>query len=161
MLNIWYSGRTGWFMGKIICKQTFSHSYINYWNVKRVKCYCVFTKNHIMLNGDNNENSKKLIGFSSKTTTLICTCSIITFFYISLPLLHVLWRKCRMCSLIIFFLIVFFLHCCSFSPYWSLAFLIFSPPLHKFHVVNSFNEIRLLFFISYLVLPLSLLSASM
>ena len=35
-----------------------------------MKCYCVFIKNHIMLNGDDDDNSKKLIGFSSKTTTL-------------------------------------------------------------------------------------------
>ena len=29
----------------------------------------------------------------------------------------------------------FFFHCRSFSPRWSLAFLIFSPPLYNFHVV--------------------------
>ena len=67
-----------------------------------------------MLNGDDNENSKKLIGFSSKTTTMHVQHNY-TFFYISLPLLHVLWRKCRMCSQIVFFLIFFFLHCCSFN----------------------------------------------
>ena len=78
----------------------------------------------------------------------LCTCSIITFFHISLPLLHVSWRKCRMCSQIIFFLIFFFLHCCSFSPYWSLAFLIFSPPLHNFHVVLSTKSV---FFVFYLL----------
>ena len=27
-----------------------------------------------------------------------------------------------------------FFHCCSFSPSWPLAFLIFSPPLLNFHV---------------------------
>ena len=34
--------------------------------------------------------------------------------------LHVLWRKCRMCSVLLFF------HCCWFSPWWPLEFLIFS-----------------------------------
>ena len=29
----------------------------------------------------------------------------------------------------------FFFHCRSFSPWWPLAFLIFSPPLQNFHVV--------------------------
>ena len=67
-----------------------------------------------MLNGDVNEKSKKIIGFSSKTTTMHVQHNY-TFFYISLPLLHVLWRKCRMCSQTVFFLIFFFLHCCSFN----------------------------------------------
>ena len=53
-----------------------------------------------------------------------------------------------MCSQIIFFLIFFFLHCCSFSPYWSLASLIFSPPLHNFHVVLS---TKFVFFVFYLL----------
>ena len=53
-----------------------------------------------------------------------------------------------MCSQIIFFLIFFFLHCCSFSPYWSLASLIFSPPLHNFHVVLSTKSV---FFVFYLL----------
>ena len=35
------------------------------------------------------------------------------------------WRKCRMCSVFAFF---FFFYCCSFSPWWPLAFLIFSLP---------------------------------
>ena len=115
-----------------------------------MKCYCVFIKNNIMLNGDDNENSKKLIGFSSKTTTMHVQHNY-TFFYISLPLLHVLWRKCRMCSQIVFFLIFFFLHCCSFSPYWSLAFLIFSPPLHNFHLVLSTKFVFFVFYLSLLL----------
>ena len=35
-------------------------------------------------------------------------------------------RKCRTCSYPLF------LHCCSYSPRWPLAFLIFSPPLQNF-----------------------------
>ena len=40
-------------------------------------------------------------------------------------LLHVLWRKCRTCCCSLFFTR-------SFSPWWPLGFLIFSPPLNLF-----------------------------
>ena len=40
--------------------------------------------------------------------------------------LHVLWRKCRKCSWSLCF------PCRSFSPWWPLAFLIFSPPPQNF-----------------------------
>ena len=43
-------------------------------------------------------------------------------------LLHVLWRKCRTCCCSLFFTR-------SFSPWWPLGFLIFSPPLKNFYDV--------------------------
>ena len=43
---------------------------------------------------------------------------------------------------------LFFFHCRSFSPWWPLAFLIFWPPLHIFHVVLPTNNVSL-FYISH------------
>ena len=43
---------------------------------------------------------------------------------------YFLWRNCRMCLpniLFPVFMFAFIFHCRSFSPYWPLAFLIFSP----------------------------------
>ena len=56
-------------------------------------------------------------------------------------LLHVLWRKCRTCCCSLFFTR-------SFSPWWPLGFLIFSPPLKNFHVVFPTKNESPLFFIS-------------
>ena len=56
--------------------------------------------------------------------------------------LHVLKRK-----LLSYVLLFTFFHCCSFSPSWPLAFLIFSPPLQNFHVVLPTKNV---FFISCL-----------
>ena len=111
-----------------------------------MKCYCVFIKNHIMLNGDDNENSKKLIGFISKTTTLHVQHN-----YFLLHFFAVVTRFMEEMSYVFtnnFLLNLHFVYCCSFSPYWSLAFLIFSPPLHNFHVVLS---TKFVFFVSYLL----------
>ena len=103
----------------------------------------------------------------------LCTSS--TLFLISLPLFRTttawnfLWVTpfnkdnlacahkifCFLCSFLLFFF-----NCRWFSPRWSLAFLIFSPPLYNFHVVVPCSEIRLLCFVSH-VLALSLLSTKM
>ena len=66
---------------------------------------------------------------------LFCTTSTWIF------LVQVLWRKCRMCSCSLFFF-----HCRSCSNRWSLAFLIFSPPVQKF-LCFSTNEIYLLYYL--------------
>ena len=74
------------------------------------------------------------IGLISKKTTFH------TFLYISLPLFctTTTWnvQKGPSCTFyggnvvcVRFFLFHFFFHCLSFSPWWPLAFLIFSPPL--------------------------------
>ena len=42
-------------------------------------------------------------------------------------------------------LVPFFFHCRSFSPWWPLAFLIFSPPLQNFYVVLPTKKIFLCF----------------
>ena len=47
--------------------------------------------------------------------------------------LHVLWRKCRTCCCLLFVTL-------SFSPWWPLGFLIFSPPLKNVHVVLPTNS---------------------
>ena len=51
-----------------------------------------------------------------------------------------------------------FFHCCSFSPCWPLAFLIFSPPLWNFHVFfqrNSSPLFSITCFISFSVIHVS------
>ena len=99
-----------------------------------------------MLNVDGNENGKKKkkptnnnkqkqkpvgVTWQKKKTSLHLQHS---FWYTSLPLLlqretselHVVWRKCRMCTqkiLLLVFLLAFF-HCPSFLPYCPLAVLI-------------------------------------
>ena len=61
--------------------------------------------------------------------------------------LHVFWSKCGTCSCSVFFL------CRSFSPWWPLAFLIFSPPLRNFIL---FLQQKWLLCFSYLALALFL-----
>ena len=86
------------------------------------------------------------------------------FSYISLPLLlqretsklHVLWRKCRMCSqkiLLLVFLLAFF-HCPSFLPYCSLAVLIFIPTVY--HVVLPKKFVSFVFYSSLFWLSVGL-----
>ena len=99
-----------------------------------------------MLNGDDNENSRKLIGFRSKTTTLHVQHN-----YFLLHFFAVVARFMEEMSYVFtnnFLLNFLFSSLCSFSPYWSLAFLIFSPPLHNFHVVLS---TKFVFFVFYLL----------
>ena len=83
-----------------------------------------------------------------------------SFWYISLPLLlqretklHVLWRKCRMCTqkiLLLVFLLAF-LHCPSFLPYCRLAVLIFIPAVCHVVLPKKFASF-VSFFISLLAL---------
>ena len=84
-----------------------------------------------------------------------------SFLYISLPLLlqretsdlHVLWRKCRMCTqkiLLLVFLLAF-LHCPSFLPYCRLAVLIFIPAVCHVVLPKKFASFGF-FFISLLAL---------
>ena len=92
-----------------------------------------------MLSGEGNENSEKTTRLISKKTTLHAQHTFLVHFF-SIVLhdynvksfetswLHDLWRKCRTSSCSLFF------HYRSISPWWPLAFLIFSPPL-QFHVV--------------------------
>ena len=83
---------------------------------------------------NNNKQKQKPVGVTwqkKKKTSLHLQHS---FWYTSLPLLlqretselHVVWRKCRMCTqkiLLLVFLLAFF-HCPSFLPYCPLAVLI-------------------------------------
>ena len=98
-----------------------------------------------MLKVDGNENGKKKKNNKQQQTkTKTSRCNLAkkktslhlqhSFWYTSLPLLlqrenselHVVWRKCRMCTqkiLLLVFLLAFF-HCPSFLPYCPLAVLI-------------------------------------
>ena len=90
-----------------------------------------------MLSGEGNENGEKTtIGLINKKTTLHVQYTVFVHFItvvlhdhnVKLPKtsqLHVLWRKCRTCCCPLFFTR-------SFSPWWPLGFLIFSPPLNLF-----------------------------
>ena len=99
-----------------------------------------------MLSGEGNagERWKTTIGLISKKATLHVQHTFFVHFFavvlhdynMKLPetsLLHVLWRKCRTCSYSLYLTR-------SFSPGWSLGFLIFSPPLKHFHVVLPTNS---------------------
>ena len=119
-----------------------------------------------MLNVDGNEkgqkknqpNKQKPVGVIGKKKSLHLQQS---FLYISLPLLlqretsdlHVLWRKCRMCTqkiLLLVFLLAF-LHCPSFLPYCRLAVLIFIPAVCHVVLPKKFASFGF-FFISLLAL---------
>ena len=91
-----------------------------------------------MLGGKDNENGEKTtIGLISKKATFTRAVHFFVYFIavalhdynVKLPetsWLHVLCRKHRTCSCSPFF------HCRSFSPWWPLAFLFFSPLLQNF-----------------------------
>ena len=111
-----------------------------------------------MLNGDGNENSKK-INRTNQQNKKNCTCSTLwcTFLCRCFALLkrettrHVcVWRKC--CGSQLFaknfdfeFLFSFF-HRRSFFTCWLLASLIFSLPLQNFHPSSSEIRLRGFFF---------------
>ena len=90
-----------------------------------------------MLSSEGNENGEKTTtGLISTKTTLHVQHTVFVHFItvvlhdhnVKLPetsQLHVLWRKCRTCCFSLFFTR-------SFSLWWTLGFLIFSPPLNLF-----------------------------
>ena len=98
-----------------------------------------------MLSGEGSQNGERTtIGLISKKTTLHEQHTFFVHFFsvvlhdhnVKLPKtssLQVLWRKCRTCCCSLFFTR-------SFSPWWPLGFLIFSPLLQKFHVVLPTNS---------------------
>ena len=102
---------------------------------------------NITVSGEGNENGEETtihLGLISKKK--IFTFSTL-FWYISLPVvlhdhnvklqetsqLHVLWRKFRTCCCSLFFTR-------SFSHWWPLGFLIFSPPLKRFKIFILFFQ---------------------
>ena len=113
-----------------------------------------------MLSGEGNENGEKTtIGLISKKATLHVQHTFFVHFFavvlhdhnVKLPetsQLHVLWRKCRTCCCSLFFTR-------SFSPWWPLGFLIFSPLLKKISCCSS-NKQLLIFRSSSLSLFFSL-----
>ena len=114
-----------------------------------------------MLTGEGNENAekKKTKGLITRKSTLHVQHNFFVHFFavvlhdysVKLPetsRLHISWRNCHTCSCSLFFF-----HCCSLSPWWLLAFLIFSPT-YKISCCSS-NKKCLLCFL-YLALALFL-----
>ena len=106
-----------------------------------------------MLGCKDNENGEKTtIGLISKNATFTRAVHFFVYF-IAVALhdynvklaetswLHVLCRKRRTCSCSPFF------HCRSFSPWWPLAFLFFSPLLQNFMLFLQ-QKVSPLFFLS-------------
>ena len=95
-----------------------------------------------MLSGDGNENSQKIsVGELAKKQ--LCTCSTL-FLYISLPTGN--FQKIPNYTFcegnVVNVRVQFFPRCRSFSPWWSLAFFIFLPPLQ-----NVFLPMKLVSFV--------------
>ena len=109
-----------------------------------------------MLGGKDNENGEKTtICLISKKATFTRAVNFFVYFIavdlhdynVKLPetsWLHVLCRKRRTCSCFPFF------HCRSFSPWWPLAFLFFSPLLQNFMLFLQ-QKVSPLFFLSLAV----------
>ena len=109
-----------------------------------------------MLGGKDNENGEKTtIGLISKKATFTRAVNFFVYFIavdlhdynVKLPgtsWLHVLCRKRRTCSCSPFF------HCRSFSPWWPLAFLFFSPLLQNFMLFLQ-QKVSPLFYLSLAV----------
>ena len=121
-----------------------------------------------MLGGEGNKNGEKNSNRSNQQKKQLCTCSTL-FLYISLPLFCTLQRETSRnfkvtrfmeeitCSCSLFF------HCRLFSPWWPLAFLIFSIPLQNFMLFPPKNflyffYLALALFLVELPLPVALLS---
>ena len=112
-----------------------------------------------MLGGEGNENGEKTtIALISKKASLHVQHTFFVHFF-ALPLfarlrsetsrnflVTRLWRNFRTCSCSLFFI-----HCRSFSPWWPLAFLIFSPALKNFHVVLPTKNVSFAFYLSLLL----------
>ena len=100
-----------------------------------------------MLSGEGNagERWKTAIGLISKKATLYVPHTFFYFFFCrcferlqretSRNFLVTRFFGGNVVSVLVDFFVFFFFHCRSFSPWWLLSFLIFSPPLQNFHVV--------------------------
>ena len=100
-----------------------------------------------MLSCEGNENGEKTTSTLVLYISLHCRCFARLQSETSRNLLVTrLWRNCRTCSCSLFFF-----HCRSFSPWWPLAFLIFSPPLQNFHVVLPTKNVSFVFYLSLLL----------
>ena len=125
-----------------------------------------------MLIGEGNENlmvKKTTIGLINKKATLQAQHTFfVHFFAVVLHDYNVKWKFQNIPSytfyggnvvhVVVFFvfcLFAFFFHCRSFSPWWPLAFLIFSSPLQNFRVVFPTKNVSFCFFF-FLSLALAL-----
>ena len=105
-----------------------------------------------MLKGDGNEKGKKHFARPVHFFKSLCRCFARRQHETSSelhPLIktmsHVLSKYFVSCAPFCFF----FFHCRSFSPRWSLAFLIFSPPLYNFHVVVPVKFVSFVLYLSF------------
>ena len=105
-----------------------------------------------MLNGDGNEKGKNTLHVQYtflislplfRTTTAWNFLWVTPFNKDNVACAHKIF--CFLCSFLLFF------HCRSFSPRWSLAFLIFSPPLYNFHVVVPVKFVSFVLYLSFLL----------
>ena len=104
-----------------------------------------------MLSGEGKENGQiTTIGLSNYPRSNFARAAhfFYTFLYRCLALLQ--RKTCRNVLLTRFMKEMSFFHCRSFSPWWPLSFLIFSPPATKFSCCSS-NRKCLLCFLSLAV----------
>ena len=104
-----------------------------------------------MLSAEGNENGEKTtIGLISKKATLHVQHTFFVHFFVvvlhdyNVKLPETSWLVTRFmgtCSCPLF------VHCCSFSPRWPVAFLIFSPPLQNRHVVLPKKNVSFVFYL--------------
>ena len=110
--------------------------------------------------GQRGEQWKTRIGLISKKATLHVQH---TFLYISLPLFYTTttWNLRKVPSYtfnggnVARVLVHFFFHCRPFSPWWPIAFLIFSPPLQNFRVVLLTKNVSFVVYLSVALFALS------
>ena len=117
-----------------------------------------------MLSAEGNENGEKTtIGLISKKATLHVQHTFFVHFFVvvlhdyNVKLPETSWLVTRFmgtCSCPLF------VHCCSFSPRWPVAFLIFSLPLQNCHVVLPKKMYPLFFISRFSSLSLSVFSLS-
>ena len=120
-----------------------------------------------MLIGEGNENlmvKKTTIGLINKKATLHAQHAFfVHFFAVVLHDYNVKWKFQNIPSytfyggnvvhVLVFFVFcffAFFFHCRSFSPWWPLAFLIFSSPLQNFRVVFPTKNVSFCFFFFFI-----------
>ena len=112
-----------------------------------------------MLSGEGNENGEKTtIGLISKKSkfaraahffcTFLCIAVVLHDCKVKLPEISQLLVYG---GIVVRVLVQLCFHCRSFSPWWPLAFLIFSPPLQSFHVFLPTKNVSFVFYLSLLL----------
>ena len=103
---------------------------------------------NITLGGEGNENGEKTtVGLISKKVTLHLEHTFfVRFFAVVLHHYNVkLPSYTFYTGNVVRLHVHFFFHCCSFSPWWPLVFLTFSPPLQNFRVILPTKNVSFVF----------------